>query len=590
MSATARPAYEWKDLPWRAIERRVFKLQTRIYRAQQRGDGKAVHRLQRLLIRSWSAKCLAVRRVTQDNRGKKTAGVDGVKALTPPQRLQLAHRLSIASKAQPVRRVWIPKPHTPTEQRALGIPVMHDRASQALVKQALEPEWEAKFEPNSYGFRPGRSCHDAIEAIFDAVRFQAKFVLDADIAHCFDRINQTALVQKLGTFPLLRRVVRQWLRAGVLDGNTLFPTEAGTPQGGVISPLLANIALHGMEDLIAQRFPRQRHHGSRRERPTLVRYADDLVVLHADRTVIVEAKAVLAEWLLAMGLELKPSKTRIVHTLHEQEDHPPGFDFLGFTVRQFSVGKRRTAHNTNGKPLGFKTIIKPSKAAGTAHQRRLKEVLRRRRTAPQLALISELNPIVRGWSRYYAKVCSASTFSKQDALMFQKLWRWAVTRHPRSTSRRAIKRKYWHNGWKFSKAIGERLVCLQTHAAMPISRHVKVRASKSPYDGDWVYWSMRLGRSPEAPTRVAKLLRRQQGRCQFCGLYFTAEDRMEIDHIRPRSAGGPDAYANLQLLHRHCHDRKSTHDKGRTAEEPCTGKLVRTVLNERRAGRPARRL
>ncbi len=182
---TAKPMYEWKDLPWRDIEWRVFKLQKRIYRASQRGDVRTVHRLQRLLVKSWSARCLATRRVTQDNRGKKTAGVDGVKALAPPQRLQLAKTLWIHSKARPTRRVWIPKPGT-TEERPLGIPTMRDRAAQALAKLALEPEWEAKFEPNSYGFRPGRSCHDAVGQIYLTIKHKPKFVLDADIAKCFD--------------------------------------------------------------------------------------------------------------------------------------------------------------------------------------------------------------------------------------------------------------------------------------------------------------------------------------------------------------------------------------------------------------------
>ncbi|MGH7866894.1 MAG: reverse transcriptase N-terminal domain-containing protein, partial [Candidatus Dormibacteraceae bacterium] len=263
---------EWSKLPWREIEQRVFQLQKRIYRASQRGDVKSVHKLQRLMMASWSARCLAVRRVTQDNRGKKTAGVDGVKSLTPSQRLALVRTLSLKRKAKPVRRVWIPKPRT-TEKRPLGIPVMHDRAVQGLVKLALEPEWEAKFEPNSYGFRPGRSAHDAIQAIFAHIQHKPKWVLDADIAKCFDRIDHTALLAKLGTFPSMRRGIRQWLKAGLMEGGSLFPTAEGTPQGGVISPLLANIALHGMEDFIRNAYPQKSSVGT-------VRYADDFVLFH----------------------------------------------------------------------------------------------------------------------------------------------------------------------------------------------------------------------------------------------------------------------------------------------------------------------
>ena len=235
MSAAVMPAYEWKSIPWKTFQRKVYKLQMRIYRASRRGDARTVHRLQRLLMKSFTAKCLAVRKVTQDNRGKKTAGVDGVKALSPPQRSDLVRTLSLTAKARPTRRVWIPKPGS-VEQRPLGIPTMRDRAAETLAVLALEPEWEAVFEPNSYGFRKGRSVHDAMKAIRDAITQKAKYVLDADIAACFTRINHEALLNKLHTFPALRRVIRGWLKAGVLEGRELFPTEEGTPQGGPLSP------------------------------------------------------------------------------------------------------------------------------------------------------------------------------------------------------------------------------------------------------------------------------------------------------------------------------------------------------------------
>src|SRR3954451_6674241 len=247
----------WQGVPWPRAEANVHALQRRVYRAEQRGQRRKVKSLQRLLLRSTSAKLLAVRRVTQDNQGKKTPGVDGIAALQPEERCWLVQGLSLGRQARPVRRVWIPKPGT-EEKRPLGIPTMSDRAAQALVKLALEPQWEACFEPNSYGFRPGRSCHDAIEAIFNEVRYKPKFVLDADIAKCFDRIGHRALLDKLDTFPLLRRTVKGWLKAGVMDGGQLFPTEQGAPQGGVLSPLLANVALHGLEEVVAAAFPKTR--------------------------------------------------------------------------------------------------------------------------------------------------------------------------------------------------------------------------------------------------------------------------------------------------------------------------------------------
>ncbi|NEQ85257.1 MAG: RNA-directed DNA polymerase [Moorea sp. SIO2I5] len=229
------PQSEWKKVNWRKLEMAVFKLQKRIYRASQRGDVRVVRKLQKTLMKSWSAKMIAVRRVTQENKGKKTAGIDGVKALNNKQRLALVVNLKVSKKAKPTRRVWIPKPGR-TEKRPLGIPTMYDRALQALTKQALEPEWEAKFEPNSYGFRPGRSCHDAIEAIFSSIKQKPKWVLDADIAKCFDKINHDALLEKLNTYPSMRRLIKSWLKAGVMDNGTFSSTEEGTPQGGVISP------------------------------------------------------------------------------------------------------------------------------------------------------------------------------------------------------------------------------------------------------------------------------------------------------------------------------------------------------------------
>lgn len=235
MTTGQTPMDEWKTLPWKRIERDVFKLQKRIYRASQQNDRKKVHKLQRLLMRSRSGRLLAVRRVTQDNQGKKTAGIDGVKSLTPKQRLSLSKTLKVEGKARPIRRVEIPKRGS-TETRPLGIPTMADRALQALVKQALEPEWEARFEANSYGFRPGRSCQDAICAIHVSICKCAKWCLDADITKCFDRIAHGPLLEKMQTSPILRHQVRAWLEAGVMDHGELFPTVAGTPQGGCISP------------------------------------------------------------------------------------------------------------------------------------------------------------------------------------------------------------------------------------------------------------------------------------------------------------------------------------------------------------------
>jgi len=268
--------------------------------------------------------------VTQENQGKKTAGVEGVKSVTPSQRRALAHTLSLGQPVQPVRRVWIPQPGTP-EQRPLAIPVMGDRALQSLVKAAREPAWEARFEPNRYGFRPGRSCHDASEALFTALGHKAKSALAADSAKCFDRINHCALLAKVHTSPSLRHQLKAWLKAGVLANGQLFPTGEGTRQGGNISPLLANVAWHGLETLIHERFPRSGSRGV--NSPNVIRYGADFVVLHEDRQVGQQGQNLASRWLKTRGLELKPSKTRSTPTLAVPAG-TPGFAFLGFHLRQ----------------------------------------------------------------------------------------------------------------------------------------------------------------------------------------------------------------------------------------------------------------
>jgi len=547
---------EWKDINWRKLERVTFKLQKRIFQASERGDVKAVRQLQKTLIRSWSAKCIAVRRVTQENQGKNTAGVDGVKTLTPKQRINLVGKLKLTGKAKPTRRVNIPKPGT-TETRPLGIPTINDRALQALVKLALEPEWEAKFEPNSYGFRRGRSCHDAVEAIFDSIRLKAKYVLDADIAKCFDRIDHKALLSKINTYPTLSRQIKTWLKAGYCVQEELFPTNEGTPQGGVISPLLANIALHGMENRIKQYAETLKGEKAKnRSALSLIRYADDFLIIHEHLEVVKRCQEIIADWLSDMGLELKPSKTKLTHTLIEIEGNV-GFEFLGFHVQQHKVGNYRCAKNPHGKILGFTTLITPSKAKVKTHLAKIAKVIDTHKTRKQADLIDALNPIIGGWSNYYSTQSSKKTYTKVDSLTYEKLRAWARRRGKGNIN----KDKYW-------RTVGDRNWCFKTenglelkqHSDTPIVRHIKVKGVASPFDGNWTYWSKRRGEYPETPNRVASLIKRQKGICPHCGLYFTSTDIVEVDHIKPSSLGGKDIYDNLQLLHKHCHDTKTATD------------------------------
>jgi RNA-directed DNA polymerase len=519
-------------------------------------------------MKSFAAKCLAVRRVTQDNQGKSTAGVDGIKSLTPKQRLELVATLKLGTKAKATRRVMIPKPGK-AEKRPLGIPTMYDRALQGLVKQALEPEWEARFEANSYGFRPGRSCHDAIVAIHTSINHKPKHVLDADIAKCFDQINHVHLLKKLNTFPAIRRQVKSWLKAGYLLNRQWEPTQAGTPQGGVISPLLANIALHGLETAIRSCV---KPGNTAQKALGVIRYADDFVVLHKDYEVLMRCKQAVEAFLVDIGLELRPEKTRIAHTLEKMGDENPGFNFLGFNVRQYKLGKHQSKQ-------GYKTLIKPQKEKIQAHHKRLADIIVEMRAKKQAELIERLNPVIRGWSNYYSSQVSQKAFAKLDALLYWNLRNWGKRRHPKKTEKWVYER-YWQliqDGDYLAMTFatnqhGDNPVRLQSHARTSIVRHVKVKDTASPYDGNITYWSTRLGEHPEMNATRAKLLKRQSGKCAHCRLNFMDGDLLEIDHKIPKSLGGKDSLINKQLLHRHCHDKKTAND-GSLDKSHCQGQV-----------------
>lgn len=569
----------WNTIDWAQTQNIVFKWQQEIYSASKNDDIRLVRKLQKQLVTSIPAKLLAIRRVTQDNQGKTTPGIDGIKSLDPQKRLDLIKELNIPTKAQPLRRVWIPKPGT-QEKRPLGIPTIKDRCLQALMKLAIEPEWEARFETNSYGFRPGRRCHDAIKAIQDSLIKGPKYVLDADIAKCFDRINHEALIKKIGIKGALAKQIKSWLKAGVLNGDTFEDTSMGTPQGGVISPLLANIALHGLENHLKNWIatqPIKNRKGAlvrpsrRAETLHVIRYADDFVVLHSDKQVIITCKELIKEFLAEIGLELSMAKTRLTHTLEinplkdtveEGFDQKIGFNFLGFTFKQYKT-KHRSAKATTGEKLGIKTLIFPSQKSKKKNQNITHDIiLKQGKALTQSALIKKLNPIIRGWASYFG-ISDANTTShltKHDYLIYLKLRKWAKRKTGTSGKGSKYWRKVGNNKWTFSKTDDEILL---KHAdySKPLNSYVKIIGNRSPYDQNQLHWAQRMATNPTINKRVSTLLKRQKGLCNWCKIQFQEEDILEVDHIIPISQKGKDTYNNLQLLHRHCHDNKTSSDK-----------------------------
>lgn len=567
----------WKDVDWVSTKSKVFEWQQEIYSASKLGDTKTVRKYQHRIMGSLDAKLLAVRRVTQDNKGKNTAGIDKVKSVLPDQRLALTRSLAIPSKASPLRRVWIPKPGKP-EKRPLGIPTIKDRCLQALFKLALEPEWEAKFEENSYGFRPGRNCHDAIAAVRAFVQKRPKYVLDADIAKCFDRINHEKLLDKIGMAGKYRKQLKYWLKSGVLDQDVFATTDLGTPQGGVISPLLANIALHGMEKFCKDLIKDIPVYGStgvlvkparRAETLGFVRYADDFVIMHPELEVISLLKDKLPEFLGSIGLELSPSKTRVTHTLEIKPETidicpglegKPGFNFLGFYIRSHKT-RHLTALGPSGVKLGFRTLIIPSKDKRDSHQAKLHNiVLKEGKGMSQDVLIKKLNPVIRGWANYFG-ISDANTMGllgKMDYLLYLKIRQWAKRIYKTTGKARAAFRRVGNYKWTFATNTANLIKHIDY--SLPLSEYVKVRGDYSPYDGHLAYWAKRLTKNNTYNTRIQILLKKQRGSCNWCKTQFTYEDILEVDHVIPKAKGGSNDFYNLQLLHRHCHDVKTSLD------------------------------
>ena len=561
---------DWHQVDWHQAEEEVRRLRQRIFAASQAGDLARVRNLQKLMLRSHANALVSVRRVTELNAGRRTAGVDGVTVALAKGKAELAsfvQRRSASWTARPLRRVFIPKAGG-KKLRALGIPVILDRCLQAQALNALEPEWEARFEPKSYGFRPGRSCQDAVAAIFWTVvgkHTKRLWVLDADLASAFDRVAHDHILDQLGTFPA-RELVRGWLKAGVLDKGRLAPTEEGTPQGGVISPLIFNIALHGMEGAAGAQsrwIAYRKSYESVPGTPVLIRYADDLVALCDSREQAISVKERLTPWLASRGLAFNEDKTQVVH-LDE------GFNFLGFNIRRY----------------GEKLLIKPSADAVRRIRKRLSAEMLALRGANADAVLRKINPIVRGWAAYYRGVVATETFQKLDDHLWHLCFKWAKFSHP-GKSKHWIANRYFGQfhparraRWLFgSRESGSYLL---RFGWTKIIRHDLVKGTASPDDPTLAeYWAKRRRRAgPEPPLDRNRMrqLKAQRGRCALCGGLLLYADR------QPTS---PDEWEQWLTATRKAIARQVITEDGSGPSDDHGTRLIHTSCRRRTAGRPA---
>lgn len=555
---TQEQLQEWADINWKLTKKRVRNLRQRIFRATQMRKWNRVRSLMKLMLRSQSNLLLSIKRITQINQGKRTAGVDGQKVLTNPERFKLYLEMAEITpwKAKPAKRMYIPKSNG--KRRPLGIPVIKDRVLQTVVKNALEPSWEARFEASSFGFRPGRSTHDAIQRCYSRLRKgHDQWVLDADIQGAFDNISHNHVLNTIGQIPG-RELIKQWLKAGYMENEIFHATESGTPQGGSISPLLANIALDGLEQLISShvkvrtyqftpKAKRQRVIKQKLAKYGYSRYADDFVVTAETQEDLLAILPEIQEWLKERGLQLNEEKTQIVNM-------NDGFNFLGFRIRHFRG----------------RCFTMPQKEKVLAFVQRIRDWLKAHKNTPANEVICYLNPVLKGWGNYYRHGVSKDVYSYVDDQIWKAVWKWACRRHP-NKGKRWVASKYFdfsRGGWRLkanhrNRRGEEQTITLCRLYDIPITRHVQVKRTNSPDDPNLTkYWEQRrtqFGKVLLAKgSRLYKIAQNQRWKCLKCGEHLFNGEELNQHHLKHVKDGGMEYEDNLELIHKSCHSDMHT--------------------------------
>ena len=551
-SAVSPHKQSWETLNWKKIYSYVKKLRQRIFRAEQLGMIRKVRKLQRLMIRSKANLLLSIKRVTQQNKGKRTAGVDGHTALNSEERIRLFNRLKTYNikyiRPKPTKRVYIPKKNG--KMRPLGIPIIKDRIFQNVVKNALEPQWEARFESSSYGFRPKRSAHDAISNLFTKLSAKStrQWAFEGDFKGCFDNLNHQYIIECLKDFPAID-TIHKWLKAGYVDNNSFNSSDTGTPQGGIISPLLANIALHGMEKELGVKYHRDRgNYKLARTSVGVVRYADDFVIVCKTKEEAMSMHKKLEPYLIKRGLVLAEDKTRITHISE-------GFDFLGFNLRQYKTNE------------GMKILIKPSKASIKKAKEAIKDVFAQLRGKPVGDIITKLNPIIRGIGNYWSSQIAKRIFGAIDRYIWIKVRKHLNTLHTKKSSKWKTD-KYFKvdytgiskNKWILTDPHNNRTQLFKM-SWIPIVRHEVIRYRNSPDDSSLKeYFEERDSKEFIRDNILSrrKLAKRNSYKCRVCKQSLAGDEALKLNRIVPAILGGDERYDNLELLHESCLSQHKT--------------------------------